>query len=103
MAVDSRTNSGITDWLPGVAAVLAFIACNGMLIVVAALALFGLTVTINPHLQAAAISLFAALTLVFNYLGYRRYRVPGPSILSFFGAVLIAGTMYIQFNKIHTK
>ncbi len=52
-------------WLPGAAAVLAFVACNGTVLLVAMLAVFGITLVINPHLQAAAISLFSLLTLGF--------------------------------------
>ena len=100
MTTDTRKDPGKLGWLPGAAAILAFIACNGLFIIVAALALFGMTIAINPHIQAAMISLFAVLTLGFVFLGYREHRVLGPMILSAIGAVLIVGSMYIYFNKI---
>lgn len=100
MTTDARKDPGKLSWLPGAAAILAFIACNGLFIIVAALALFGMTIAINPHIQAAMISLFAVLTLGFVFLGYREHHVLGPMILSAIGAVLIVGSMYIYFNKI---
>jgi hypothetical protein len=87
-------------WLPSFTAILAFIACNGMVVVVSLLSLLGVTLVVNPHIQAAAISLFALLTLAFVVSSYRRYRRIGPVILAGIGAALIVGTMYITFNKV---
>ena len=87
-------------WLPGAAALLAFVACNGTAVLVAMLTVFGVTLVINPHVQAAAISLFALLALAFVFLGYRRHRTMGPLLLASVGAILVVGTMYIAFNKI---
>ena len=87
-------------WLPGAAAVAAFVACNCTFLLVGLLSLFGVTLVINPHVQAAAISIFALLTLIFVFFGYRSYRRAGPLILSILGAVLVVGTLYIAFNKI---
>ncbi len=100
MTTDTQKDLGKPSWLPGAAAILAFIACNGLFVIVAILSLFGITIAINPHIQAAAISLFAVLTLGFVFLGYREHHVAGPMILSVCGAVLIVGTMYIYFSKI---
>lgn len=100
MTTDTKSASVKLAWLPGAAAVLAFVACNGLFIVVAVLSVFGITIAINPHIQAAVISLFAVLTLGFVLLSYRKHHAPGPMILSVLGAVLIVGTMYIHFNKI---
>lgn len=100
MTADTRKAPGKLSWLPGASAILAFIACNGMTVMVAILSLLGVAIVINPHIQAAAISLFAVLTLGFVFLAYRRHRVLGPLILSVFGAGLIVGTMYISFSKI---
>ncbi|MDH3286217.1 MAG: MerC domain-containing protein [Betaproteobacteria bacterium] len=100
MAADTQKGSGKLGWLPGAAAILAFIACNGLFIVVAVLSVFGITIAINPHIQAAVVSLFAVLTLGFVFLGYRKHHVLGPMILSVLGAVVIVGSMYIFFNKI---
>ena len=100
MTVDTQKDSGKLSWLPGAAAILAFLACNGVFILVAILAVFGITIAINPHVQAAVISLFTVLTVCFVILGYRKHRVLGPLILSMIGATLVVGTMYISFNKI---
>jgi len=99
MTIDTQKDSGKLSWLPGAAAILAFIACNGVSILVAILAIFGITIAINPHVQAAVISLFAVLTVCFVILGYRKHRVLGPMILSILGAILVIGAMYISFNK----
>jgi hypothetical protein len=101
MTTDTQEDAGKLSWLPGAAAILAFIACNGLFVIVVFLSLFGITIAINPHIQAAAISLFAVLTLAFVFLGYRKHHhVLGPMILSVLGAVLVVGTMYIYFSKI---
>jgi hypothetical protein len=100
MSTDSQKAGKKLGWLPGAAAVLAFIACNGIFVIIAIFSLFGVAVAINPHIQAAAVSLFAVLTVGFVLLGYREHRVPGPLILAVIGAALIVGTMYIHFNKI---
>lgn len=100
MTTNTQKDSGKLGWLPGAAAILAFIACNGLFIIVAILSVFGITIAINPHVQAAVISLFAVLTLCFVFLGYRKHGVLGPMILAVIGAVIIVGTMYIYFNKI---
>ncbi len=101
MAADDRTDTASRKmaWLPGAAAVLAFLACNGTILLVGLLSLFGVTLVINPHVQAATISIFSVLTLVFVFRGYRAHRIWGPLFLAFAGAVLVVGTMYISFNK----
>lgn len=100
MTADAKSTSDRLGWLPGAAAALAFIACNGLSVFVAALSLLGITMAVNPHLQAAAITAFALLTVVFVILGFRRNRQSGPVALSLIGAVVIAGTMYIYFSKV---
>jgi len=84
----------------GISAALAFVACNGLFVLVAIFSLFGIAIVINPHIQAAAISLFALSTLAFVFMGYRHHRVVGPLAMAFFGATIIIGSMYIYFNKI---
>jgi hypothetical protein len=81
-------------------AALAFIACNGTFILVAALSALGLTIAINPHLQAAAISLFAVLSLLLVYRQFRRHRARGPLLLSAAACTVLIGTMYLYFDKL---
>jgi MerC mercury resistance protein len=100
MTADTQKGPRKLSWLPGVSAIFAFIACNGLYVIVAFFSLFGITIAINPHIQAAAISLFAVLTLAFVFLAFREHHVLGPMILSAIGVVLIIVAMYIYFSKI---
>ncbi len=86
--------------LAAVFAIFAFIACNGLVIMIAALSLIGVSISINPHLQAAAISLFSVVTLSLVFIGFRKNRRIGPFILATIATVTLIGTMYIHFNKI---
>jgi len=86
--------------LPALFAVLAFIACNSTIIVIAAFSAIGISVSINPHLQAAAISLFALATLLLVFRDFRVHRARGPLILAALAAAVLIGSMYIHFNKI---
>ena len=85
--------------LPALFAVLAFIACNGTIILIAVFSAIGITVSINPHLQAAAISLFAIATLALVYRDFQTHRARGPLVLAALAAAVLIGTMYIHFNK----
>jgi len=100
MSTETSRDPGKLSWLPGATAILAFVACNGLFVLAAILSAFGITILINPHIQAGVISLFAALTFAFVFLGYRTHSVRGPMILSTIGAVLVIGSMYIYFNKV---
>ncbi len=86
--------------LAALGAVLAFIACNGLFIVIAVFAALGITLVINPHVQAAAISLFALITLTMVFVAFRKNKLRGPLILCAIGAVTVIGTMYIHYDKI---
>lgn len=99
MATIRNSKTHKPGWLPGVSALLAFIACNGLFIIVGIFALFGVTIVINPHIQGAIITLFSVLTLAFVIMNYRNNKVPGPVVLSAIGTAIIAGSMYIYFNK----
>ena len=87
-------------WLPGAAAVMAFVACNGMVLLVASLSVFGISVVINPHIQAAVISLFSVLTLGFVFAVFRKHHALMPLLLCGVGATLIVGTMYVAYSKL---
>ena len=84
----------------GVAALLAFIACNGLILVTALLAILGITFSINPHVQAILISLFAILTLVLIYKGFMQHHKIEPLILAGIGTLVIILTMYIWYSKL---
>ena len=68
--------------LAAVFAIFAFIACNGLVIMIAAFSLIGVSISINPHIQAAAISLFAVVTLGLVFNGFKKNRRIGPLILA---------------------
>jgi len=81
-------------------AVLAFIACNGTILLIGVLSAIGISVSINPHLQAAAISLFAIVTLALVFRDFKRHRVVGPLLLAALAGITLIGTLYIHFNKL---
>lgn len=84
----------------GIAALFAFIACNGLILLTAILAVFGIALSINPHVQAILISLFAILTSVLIYKGFRQHHKIGPLLLGGIGALVIILTMYISYSKL---
>ena len=98
-AVKSKSESKFAFY-SGVAALLTFIACNGLIFVVALLALFGITLDINPHVQAILISLFAILTSVLIYKGFMQHHKIGPLLVAGIGALVIILTMYASYNKL---
>jgi len=86
--------------LPLIFSALAFIACNGTLVLIAIFSAIGISVSINPHLQAAAISLFAIVTLALVSRDFKRHRVVGPLLLAALASITLIGTMYIHYNKV---
>jgi len=86
--------------LAAVFAIFAFIACNGLVILIAIFSFIGISITINPHIQAAAISIIAMVTFVLVYRGFKQNRKIAPLILATVATVTSIGTMYIHFNKI---
>ena len=86
--------------LAAVFAIFAFIACNGLIILLAVLSAIGVSVSINPHIQAAAISFFALVTLSLVFKEFKQNRTIGPLILAATATVTLIGTIYIHFNKI---
>jgi predicted membrane protein len=67
---------------------------------IAALSTIGISISINPHLQAAAISLLAILTLLLIFKDFRTYRKYGPLFFATLASVTLIGMMYIHFNKV---
>ncbi len=100
MAIEGKSNSRKFAFYSVVAAALAFIACNGLILATALLALLGITPGINPHVQAILISLFAILTSVLIYKGFMQHHKIGPLLLAGIGALVIILTMYISYSKL---
>jgi hypothetical protein len=98
--IDSTQNSASANKLAPLFAVLAFLACNCTFILIVALSAIGITISINPHLQAAAISLFAVVTLVLVFIDVKKHQNHGPFILAAIASATLIGTMYIYFNKV---
>ena len=97
---DSTQKSGAASRLAPLFAVLAFLACNATLILIAALSALGISISINPHLQAAAISAFAVVTLLLVFRDFKKHQNLGPVILAAVASATLVGTMYIHFNKV---
>jgi len=74
VTTSSKIPSSLSSKLPAIMAVLAFIACNGTIILVS---VFGITLAINPSIQAATISLFAFLTVFLCSLSIKNMRKKG--------------------------
>lgn len=100
MATKNESDSGRkVAFYSGIAAVLAFIACNGLILATALLAIFGITLSINPHIQAIIICLFAILTSILIFKGFLQHHKIGPLVLASAGALVIILTMYISYSK----
>ncbi len=98
--VDSTQKSAAAHRLAPLFAVFTFLACNATLILIAALSAIGISISINPHLQAAAISLFAVVTLLLVFRDFKKHQNLGPLILAAVASVTLVGMMYIHFNKV---
>lgn len=84
--------------LATVFAILAFIACNGLIILIAVFSFIGVSISINPHLQAAAISIFALIALGLIFREFQTNREIGPLILALAASTMLIGTLYIHYN-----
>ena len=98
--VGSTQKSSSASRLAPLFALLAFLACNGTLILIAVLSAIGISISINPHLQAAAIALFAVATLLLVFRDFKKHQALGPLILATVACATLLGTMYIHFNKL---
>ena len=86
--------------LPLIFALLAFIACNGTILLIGVFSAIGISVSINPHLQAAAISLFAIVTLALVFRDFKQHKNLSPLLLAALASFTLVGTMYIHYNKV---
>lgn len=87
-------------WLPGVATILAIVACYGTLLVITALSLLGSTLVIHEGAWAGAISLFALLAVVGVALGYRRHHTLAPLVIGVISLTVILWVMFGAYNRI---
>ncbi len=99
-AVNTTNRDKARGGLAAVFAVFAFIACNGMFVLIAVFSVIGISISINPHIQAATISLFSVVTLAMVISAFNKNRAIGPLILAIAATVTMIATMYIHFNKI---
>ena len=77
------------SWLPGVATILAVLACYGTTLVVVLLSLLGGSIAVNEHAWAGAVSAFAALATIAIAAAYRRHRSIWPTVVAVPGLALI--------------
>ena len=98
-AAEARANKSPRAGLATVFALLAFIACKGTVLLVLLLSAIGISISINPHLQAAAISLFALVALGLVFRDFRRHRLRGPLVLAGIASAILIGTMYLHYNR----
>ena len=87
-------------WLSGVATVLAVLACYGTTLVVVFLSLLGISIAVNEHAWAGAITAFAALATIAIGASYRRHRSIWPTVIAVPGLVLILWAMYGSYSRV---
>jgi len=100
VTTSSKQSSSLSSMLPGIMALFAFIACNGTIIFVTFFSVLGITLTINPNIQAATISLFACLTDVFVFIEFKKHNKKAPLILAIASTLVVIFTMYIAYNQV---
>ncbi len=88
------------SWLPGVATILAVVACYGTTLVVVLLSLLGISIAVNEHTWAGAISAFAALATIAVAASYRRHRSIWPTVIAVPGLALILWAMYGSYSRV---
>jgi MerC mercury resistance protein len=102
--LDKSPNSNTSGNNPGrlapLFAIFAFLACNGSILLIGALSALGISISINPHLQAAAISLFSLVALLLVVRDFRNHRSISPVILAALASATLISTMYIYFDKL---
>jgi arsenite methyltransferase len=76
----------------------ALIACYGTLATIAVASALGITLVVNEHLWAAAITAFTLSACVIVALGKRKHRSFIPLVLAFLAAVVMTYTMYVNYS-----
>lgn len=87
------------DWLAGLGALLAILACYGTPAVVGALSLLGVSVAVDEGVWAGAITAFALVALAGIVVGWRGHRVAGPLVLGVVGAGLVVWAMGVSYSR----
>lgn len=83
----------------GVVVVLSIVACYGSLALVGALSLMGVTMTLHEGARAAVIVILVWIAVLAMGVNLKRYRNPGPFILSDMGALLVSWVMLVDYNR----
>jgi rhodanese-related sulfurtransferase len=87
-------------WLPGVAAILAVLACYGTTLVVVLLSLLGISIAVNEQAWAGAISVSAALATLAIAASCQRHRSIWPTVIAVPGLALILWAMYGSYSRV---
>jgi ubiquinone/menaquinone biosynthesis C-methylase UbiE len=77
---------------------LSLLTCYGLLALITAFSALGITISLNEHLWAAGIILFAVLACIIVSLGLRKYKSYTPLALATLGAAVLIYTMYVHYN-----
>jgi ubiquinone/menaquinone biosynthesis C-methylase UbiE len=78
----------------------AVIACYGTLAMVALFSVLGVTLSVNEHLWAAAIVIFAVCAAGIIALGKRKYDSFIPMVFALMGTAILIYTMYISYSVV---
>ncbi len=92
-------NNRIGIW-PGVLAGLSILTCYGTLVLVTALAVFGIRLNIHEGIWASVIVILAWAAVIAVVLEYRRLHAIGPLVVAVIGAILISAVMFISYNRV---
>jgi hypothetical protein len=83
----------------GIVVVLAVAACYGTLVLVAVLALAGVTLSIHESAWAGAIVALVWIAVLAMGINILRYRNFGPFVLSDIGALLVSWVMLVDYSR----
>lgn len=89
-----------SPWSPGIATVLALIACYGTGLLVATLSLLGISLALDEQVWAGAVSALAVLVTFLIALSSWHRRIVPPAAIAVIGCVLILWTMYGSYSRV---
>jgi rhodanese-related sulfurtransferase len=89
-------HSGRTWWLPGAATGLALLTA----LLIGFLSLLGISVAINEHAWAGAISVFAGLAVILIAASGWKRRIMGPTLVGIIGLAFILWAMYGAYSRL---
>ena len=76
----------------------AMLACYGTIALVGILSIMGISLVVNPVVQASSISILALLAALLIVLHLKRARSLGPALVAIAGAAVILWVMWGTYN-----